>query len=99
VINNDQPTKNSVSGWSSFPFFFASCSLFLLVHKPKVRPFFGPRVSHFLKGEPKIGIFEDRGMNHEHSNAPIPLANTVILASTSSLQQFLSYLRKETSKG
>jgi hypothetical protein len=50
----------------------------LLVLWPKDRSFFGPRVSHFLKGEPKIGISEDKGTNRGHPHEQIALANTVI---------------------
>src|SRR6266567_1149326 len=33
-----------------------------LVHKPKVRPFFSPRVSHFLKVRTRLGLFCSFGL-------------------------------------
>ena len=59
---------------------------FPVVHWLKDRPFFGSRVSHFLKIEPKISISEDKGTNRGHPHAQIMLANTVISASTYSPQ-------------
>ncbi len=69
----------------------------LLVHKPKVQPFFGPRVSHFLKVEPKIGISEHKGTNRGYSNVQITLANTVISAIIH-LPQAVSQMCEEENK-
>jgi len=52
----------------------------------KVRPVLRRRVSHFLKGEPKISISEDKDANRRHPHELITLANTVISASISSSQ-------------
>ncbi len=61
-------------------------AVFPVVVLAKVRPFFGPRVSHFLKVEPKIGFSEDKGTNRGHPNAQMTLANTGISASPYSSQ-------------
>jgi hypothetical protein len=56
-----------------------------------------PRVSHFLKVEPKISISEDKSTNRGHPNAQILLANTGISASPSS-SQAVSQMCEEENK-
>ncbi len=64
----------------------------------KVRPFFGSRVSHFLKVEPKIGVSEDKGTNRGHPNAQITLPIPEFQLLPTPPKQLLRCVGKKTRK-